>query len=86
VNRAAVKIARALPSLEGVSDADVAELVAGHAVLRGVAATRRAALSHGETIAVRWARITEELLIECDAETVDALLEVVDRLRAGMAR
>jgi len=79
VTRVAVEIARALPNLAGAHGNELHNLAEGWT-------SNVPPLSRGEQIAVRWARITEELLIECDAETVDALLEVVDRLRAGMAR
>ena len=76
----AVEIARSLPGLADADESELRQLCNGWAV-RGIPP-----LSNGEQAVVRWARITEEMLWACDAETVDAAVQVFDRMRAGMCR
>jgi hypothetical protein len=80
VTRVAVEIAKAMPMLADATDEQVRDLVDGWTVLD------LPPLSPAVHLTIEWARLTERLVQRVDADTVDALLEVVDRLRAGMAR
>lgn len=74
----AVEVARTLPCFLGADVADVVKSFPPWGLV--------CSLSAGERTVISFAIAAERLLENCDAETVDAVLDALNRVRAGMVR